>query len=79
MLVWREHAMLGKAAIHTAVLQAALDAVVVMDEDGKVVEMNGAAEQMFGYGAAESAGRLLADLIIPAQRRCAPARAAPSR
>jgi len=57
--------MPAKAAIHSAALQAALDAVVVMDQHGMVVEINGAAEQMFGYAAAEAVGRQLAELIIP--------------
>jgi diguanylate cyclase (GGDEF)-like protein/PAS domain S-box-containing protein len=57
------------ASIHSAVLQAALDAVVVMDERGIVVEMNGAAEQMFGYAADEAVGQNLAELIIPQAMR----------
>jgi diguanylate cyclase (GGDEF)-like protein/PAS domain S-box-containing protein len=61
--------MPAKAGIHSAVLGAALDAVIVMDGDGRVVDMNGAAEQLFGYAAAEAGGRLLADLIIPAGMR----------
>jgi diguanylate cyclase (GGDEF)-like protein/PAS domain S-box-containing protein len=61
--------MPAKAGLHSAVLAAALDAVIVMDEDGKVVEMNSAAEQLFGYSAAEAAGRMLAELIIPVGMR----------
>jgi diguanylate cyclase (GGDEF)-like protein/PAS domain S-box-containing protein len=57
------------ASIHSAVLQAALDAVVVMDERGIIVELNGAAEQMFGHSAQEAVGQNLAELIIPQAMR----------
>jgi PAS domain S-box-containing protein len=48
-----------------AMLETALDAIVVMDLRGVVQEWNGAAERMFGYTRSEAVGRELADLIIP--------------
>ena len=42
-----------------------------MDHDGRVVEVNRAAERTFGYAAAEMIGRDLADLIIPPHLRAA--------
>jgi len=48
-----------------AILETALDAIVVMDREGIVHEWNRAAEQMFGYERSEAIGRKLADLIIP--------------
>lgn len=51
------------------ILQAALDAVVAIDEDSTVIEWNPAAEQMFGYPQAEAMGARLSDLIIPHRLR----------
>ena len=51
------------------VLETALDAVVVMDRDGKVVDWNDNATAVFGWAAAEVRGRLMADFIVPPQYR----------
>jgi PAS domain S-box-containing protein len=48
-----------------AMLEAALDAVVTMDADGRVVGWNHAAEAIFGYTASEATGRDMAELIVP--------------
>jgi PAS domain S-box-containing protein len=56
-------------ALMTAVLDAALDAVVAIDGSGRVVEWNAAAERTFGYRAAEARGREMAELIVPAELR----------
>src|SRR5262249_22651099 len=48
-----------------AILKAALDAVVTIDGDGRVVEWNPAAERIFGLGRDEARGRDVADLFIP--------------
>jgi PAS domain S-box-containing protein len=53
------------AARKAAVLETALDCIITMDHEGKVVEFNPAAEKTFGYGRAEVAGRELGELIIP--------------
>jgi len=52
-------------ALRNAVIDAALDCIIMMDEDGIVVEFNPAAEATFGYSRAEAVGSLLADLVIP--------------
>jgi PAS domain S-box-containing protein len=52
-----------------AVVRAALDCVVVMDGDGRVLDFNPAAERTFGYSAEEAVGKPLADLIIPERYR----------
>ena len=51
------------------VLETALDAVVVMDRNGKVVEWNDNATAVFGWTAEEVRGRLMSDFIIPPQYR----------
>lgn len=53
------------------VLDTALDAVVVMGEDGRVIGWNGNAEQSFGWSADEALGSRLSDLVIPEQFRVA--------
>ncbi|MGH2743245.1 MAG: sensor domain-containing diguanylate cyclase, partial [Thermoleophilaceae bacterium] len=52
-----------------SILDAALDCIVVMAADGRVVEWNPAAEQTFGYAREEAIGRELAELIVPPDMR----------
>ncbi|MGQ0532283.1 MAG: sensor histidine kinase [Caulobacteraceae bacterium] len=56
-------------AHYGAVLSASLDAIIVMDHEGKVVEFNPAAEAIFGFARADIVGKPLADHIIPAALR----------
>lgn len=51
------------------VIEAALDAIISMDHEGKIVEFNPAAERIFGYERSSVIGRPLADAIIPPQLR----------
>jgi two-component system CheB/CheR fusion protein len=48
-----------------AILRSALDAIIIMDHEGRFVELNPAAEAMFGYPRATALGRPVAELIIP--------------
>jgi PAS domain S-box-containing protein len=50
-------------------IDAALDAVIEIDDHGVVTELNPAAERMFGHARADAIGRPLADLIIPERLR----------
>jgi PAS domain S-box-containing protein len=52
-----------------AILAAALDCVITIDERGRVVEFNHAAERTFGYVSDEAVGREMADLIVPPSLR----------
>jgi PAS domain S-box-containing protein len=49
----------------SAILETALDCIIVMDHCGNVVEFNPAAEATFGHRRADVIGRELADTIIP--------------
>lgn len=49
----------------SAMLNAALDAVVAIDHDGRITEFNPAAEQMFGQRRQDVLGRQIAETIIP--------------
>lgn len=51
--------------LQQATVGTSLDAIVVADLDGRVIEFNPAAERMFGYSRAEAMGRTLAALIVP--------------
>jgi PAS domain S-box-containing protein len=64
-----EEALRRSDARHRAILEAALDCVITMDGDGRVIEFNPAAERTFGYRKRDVFGRPLADLIIPADLR----------
>ena len=65
----------AEAALHesearkAAVMEAALDAIVLMDHAGLVTEWNAAAERTFGYQRAEIVGKPLAEMIIPGYMR----------
>jgi PAS domain S-box-containing protein len=52
-----------------AIMEAALDAIVVMDHEGKIADFNPAAEQLFGYRRDEALGRSLGDTIVPPRLR----------
>src|SRR5688572_3939929 len=54
-----------------AVIGAALDCIIVIDEAGLVVEFNPAAERTFGYSRAATLGRAISDLIVPERHRAA--------
>jgi PAS domain S-box-containing protein len=58
----------GDARART-LFDTAFDAVVTMDAEGRVVEVNGVAEQIFGRSAEDMIGEDLADLIIPEDLR----------
>ena len=53
------------------VLETALDAVIVMRDDGVVAEWNRHAVTMFGWTREEALRRAMADLIIPERYRAA--------
>ncbi len=49
----------------TAIVDTALDCIITIDHEGKVVEFNPAAERTFGYRRADVLGREMAELIVP--------------
>ena len=52
-----------------AMIDAAIDAVVGMDAEGRITEFNPAAERIFGYSRRVVLGRRLSQLVIPARMR----------
>lgn len=57
------------AARTRAVLEAALDAVIVADADGRIKEWSRQAEVVFGWSRAEAIDRPIAETIVPPQYR----------
>lgn len=56
-------------ALNAAIIAAALDCIIAIDEAGIVVEFNPAAEATFGYRRAEALGRPIAELVVPPSLR----------
>ncbi|RUV91599.1 PAS domain S-box protein [Mesorhizobium sp. M5C.F.Ca.IN.020.14.1.1] len=51
--------------IRRTMLQASLDAIIVIDETGSIIEFNPAAEKMFGYQRSDILGKDLLDTVVP--------------
>jgi two-component system NtrC family sensor kinase len=56
-------------ALNAAIIAAALDCIIAIDEAGNIVEFNAAAEATFGYRRAEALGRPIAELVVPPSLR----------
>lgn len=52
-------------ACGAAILETALDSIIMIDQQGRIIEFNPAAEQVFGYRRDAVIGQELAELIIP--------------
>jgi PAS domain S-box-containing protein len=55
--------------LSASIVSAALDCIITMGHDGRVVDFNPAATEVFGYRREDAVGRLLAELIIPPEYR----------
>ena len=64
-----EAALRDSEALKGAILEAALDCIVTIDQDSRVVEWNPAAERTFGRARAAALGADMAELIIPTELR----------
>jgi PAS domain S-box-containing protein len=64
-----ENELRQSEALKGGVLSAALDCIIGMDHQGRIIEWNAAAEQTFGHCRAEAVGQILAELIIPQRMR----------
>src|SRR5688572_16102884 len=53
----------------SAVFDAALDAILTIDREGRIVEFNPAAERIFGHRREDVVGREMASIIIPERFR----------
>ena len=64
-----ERALVASEARTAAVLEAALESVITIDHEGRIVEFNRAAEETFGWTSGEALGRGFLELIVPARLR----------
>jgi two-component system, chemotaxis family, CheB/CheR fusion protein len=56
-------------ALSRTFLDSALDCIITMDANGRVLEFNPASERVFGFTRSEAVGKELAELIIPPRLR----------
>jgi PAS domain S-box-containing protein len=64
-----EEALRDSESRKSAMLESALDAVISMDHQGRIIEFNPAAEEMFGYARSRALGRPAEELLIPERLR----------
>src|SRR5262245_4590785 len=64
-----EAALRASEARMTAIMEAALDCIVTIDHEGRILDFNPAAQNTFGYTQNEAVGHEMADLIIPPHLR----------
>src|SRR5262249_7002267 len=64
-----EAALRLSEATRSAILEAALDCIITIDDQGRIVDFNPAAEKTFGYSRDEALGREMAELIVPGHLR----------
>ena len=64
-----DDALKRSEARKAAILDAALDCIITIDHEGRIIEFNPAAERTFGYRRDDVVGRQLADAIIPPSLR----------
>jgi PAS domain S-box-containing protein len=65
----REEALRLSEGRLAAVVNSALDAIVVIDEDGRIVEFNPSAERVFGYRRDDVMGGIARELLVPQRHR----------
>ena len=64
-----EEALRASEARKGAMLEAAIDAVITMDDSGRITEFSPAAERTFGYSRDDVIGKELADVLVPPDLR----------
>jgi PAS domain S-box-containing protein len=64
-----EQALRESETRKSAILESALDAIIAMDQEGRIIDFNPGAEKLFGYRREEVQGRTVADAIIPKRFR----------
>jgi diguanylate cyclase (GGDEF)-like protein/PAS domain S-box-containing protein len=60
-----EEALRASEVRKALILDSALDCILTVDHEGRVIEFNAAARRLFGYTRSEILGREVADMIVP--------------
>jgi diguanylate cyclase (GGDEF)-like protein/PAS domain S-box-containing protein len=60
-----EAALRESEALKAAMLESAPDAVLIMNHEGRIVEINRAAEEILGYSRAQMVGKTIAETFAP--------------
>ena len=60
-----ERALIESEARKRAVFEAAIDCIITLDEGGRIIEWNPAAERVFGYTLREVSGREMEEVLFP--------------
>ena len=60
-----ERALIESEARKRAVFDAAIDCIITLDEGGRIIEWNPAAERVFGYTLREVSGREMEEVLFP--------------
>src|SRR5262249_23662800 len=64
-----ELAVRESRARFSAILESAIDCVITMDQEGRILDFNPAAEKTFGFRRDQVLGRTVAETIIPPRLR----------
>ena len=64
-----ERMLAASEARKDAILRAALDAVVIVDHEGLIVEVNTATEETFGWTRPDAVGKSFLELVVAAEDR----------
>lgn len=64
-----EAALVESEQFKSAILTAALDCIISINDKGEIISFNQASEQTFGYRSEDVIGKKLADVIIPPEWR----------
>ncbi len=64
-----EEARRATEALKAAIIHTAIDCIITIDAEGRIIEWNPAAERTFGYPREEAVGQRLSSLIIPNRLR----------
>src|SRR5437667_3311526 len=65
----QDSALRASEARKGAILESAVDGIITIDHEGRVVEFNPASERMFGYTRDQVIGKEMAETIIPPSLR----------
>jgi PAS domain S-box-containing protein len=62
-------ALADSEASNRAIFENAIDAILTMDETGRIIDFNPAAERIFGRQREDVTGHIMVDLLVPERKR----------